>query len=132
MKNQHSVSLVQLVRTLLWSSIWDDENLDEKYSINQVDSACLAKLEREFQEFVEAATSAIKEKRGYCKDLVKYFHGKTDCYQLEHDYILTRNHHGAGFWDGDWDKSIGEILTSATRFQPEIEAYVGDDGFVYF
>ena len=51
---------------------------------------------------------------------------------MEHDYILTRNHHGAGFWDGDWDKSVGEIFTTAAHLHPEIEAYVGDDNLIYF
>jgi hypothetical protein len=132
MKNQHSASLQQLAKTLLWCSTYDDENLHNDYSINQIDSACLVKLESEFQEFVEAATFAIKKERGYCKDLPRYFLGSRDRFQLEHDYILTRNHHGAGFWDGDWDKSVGEILTTVARLHPEIEAYVGDDNLIYF
>jgi hypothetical protein len=132
MKNQHSASLQQLAKTLLWCSIDDDENLDKDYSINQIDSACLVKLESEFQQFVASAIAAVKDKRGYCSDLPGYHLGMTDRFQLEHDYILTRNHHGAGFWDGDWDKSVGEILTTVTRLHPEIEAYVGDDNLIYF
>lgn len=40
---------------------------------------------------------------------------------IGHDFWLTRNHHGAGFWDGDYDvidddgnvdKSLGEKLTA--------------------
>lgn len=29
-----------------------------------------------------------------------------------HDFFLTRNRHGAGFWDGDWPKRLGEQLTA--------------------
>lgn len=32
-----------------------------------------------------------------------------------HDFWLTRNHHGAGFWDGDWETEAGEKLTESAR-----------------
>jgi hypothetical protein len=44
-----------------------------------------------------------------------------------HDFWLTRNHHGAGFWDGDYPKEIGERLTEASHQYPEKNIYVGDD-----
>lgn len=39
-----------------------------------------------------------------------------DCYdlninQVAHDFWLTRNRHGAGFWDGDYPDDIGDKLT---------------------
>lgn len=33
--------------------------------------------------------------------------------QAGHDFWLTRNGHGAGFWDGDWPQH-GETLTQAS------------------
>ena len=48
-----------------------------------------------------------------------------------HDFWLTRNGHGAGFWDGDWPDDIGEQLTvAAEKFGP-VDLYVGDDGRIY-
>jgi len=47
-----------------------------------------------------------------------------------HDFWLTRNGHGAGFWDGDWPES-GERLTEASRKFKPVELYVGDDGKIY-
>lgn len=35
------------------------------------------------------------------------------------DFWYTRNGHGAGFWDGDWEKSIGEKLTSISKMFQE-------------
>ena len=32
-----------------------------------------------------------------------------------HDFWLTRNGHGAGFWDGDYPESEETILTDAAR-----------------
>ena len=51
--------------------------------------------------------------------------------QAGHDFWLTRNHHGSGFWDGEWPKEIGERLTKAAHEFGECDLYVGDDGKVY-
>lgn len=47
-----------------------------------------------------------------------------------HDFWLTRNHHGAGFWDGDYPEEIGERLTAASHAYGEVNLYV-HDGRVY-
>ncbi len=44
-----------------------------------------------------------------------------------HDFILTRNHHGAGFWDGDWHDPWGERLTALSHTFPELKSYFDDD-----
>ena len=54
----------------------------------------------------------------------------TDCEQIGHDLWLTRNGHGAGFWDrglGD----AGDTLTQAAHVMGEFSLYVGDDNRVY-
>lgn len=48
-----------------------------------------------------------------------------------HDFWLTRNHHGAGFWDGDYPKLDGDALTVAAHKFPQIDLYLGDDGQIY-
>lgn len=50
--------------------------------------------------------------------------------QAGHDFFLTRNGHGAGYWDrglGD----IGDRLTKACKPHGTSELYVGDDGKLY-
>lgn len=47
-----------------------------------------------------------------------------------HDFYLTRNGHGAGFWDRGIGK-IGEALTKAAAAEGNDDWYVGDDGQVY-
>jgi hypothetical protein len=47
-----------------------------------------------------------------------------------HDFWLTRNHHGAGFWDRDLGE-VGEQLTEAAQTYKEVDLYVGDDGKIY-
>lgn len=46
------------------------------------------------------------------------------------DFWLTRNHHGAGFWDRGYGK-LGDILTRAAHAYGSADWYIGDDGRVY-
>ena len=48
-----------------------------------------------------------------------------------HDFWLTRNGHGAGFWDGDWPKEEGERMDATSKSFGECEIYAGDDGLLY-
>lgn len=50
--------------------------------------------------------------------------------QLGHDLWLTRNGHGAGFWDRDLG-DLGDALTEAAKRQGSADLYVGDDGLIY-
>lgn len=47
-----------------------------------------------------------------------------------HDFILTRNHHGAGFWDGDWHAPWGDKLTTLAHSFPSIEVYLDDNNIL--
>jgi hypothetical protein len=49
-----------------------------------------------------------------------------------HDFWLTRNHHGVGFKDGDWDKLIGDVLAHDAHRAGERHVYVGDDGKLHY
>jgi hypothetical protein len=48
----------------------------------------------------------------------------SDYKQAGHDFWLTRNGHGAGFWDGDWLEEAGERLTKASKRFGEQNLYV--------
>lgn len=56
--------------------------------------------------------------------------GTVDAY-LGHDLWLTRNGHGAGFWDRGLG-ALGNRLTDAAHGLGSCDCYVGDDGLVYF
>lgn len=45
--------------------------------------------------------------------------------QAGHDFALTRNGHGAGFWDGGWPV-YGDVLTRIARSFGEVSLYVSD------
>ena len=46
--------------------------------------------------------------------------------QAAHDFWLTRNGHGAGFWDGDWEHEAGERLTADSKRFGEVSIYSND------
>lgn len=48
-----------------------------------------------------------------------------------HDFWLTRNGHGTGFWDRGYEDEIGDALTLACKKFGEFNLYVGDDGKIY-
>ena len=47
-----------------------------------------------------------------------------------HDFILTRNGHGAGFWDGDWSEPIATKLTELCKKFGEINIYLSDENLL--
>ena len=50
--------------------------------------------------------------------------------QIGHDLWLTRNGHGAGFWDRGLGAQ-GDSLTAICEALGGVDSYVGDDGFLY-
>jgi len=48
-----------------------------------------------------------------------------------HDFWLTRNGHGAGFWDRGLGE-LGEALTKAAHEFGELDLYLWDDNFLHF
>lgn len=53
-----------------------------------------------------------------------------DPVQIGHDFWLTRNGHGAGFWDRGLGER-GRRLTDACRPYGKVDLYLGDDGFLH-
>lgn len=52
-----------------------------------------------------------------------------------HDFALTRNGHGVGFWDRESEglpKFLGDALTKICKDFKESDLYLGDDGRAYF
>lgn len=50
--------------------------------------------------------------------------------QVGHDFWLTRNRHGAGFWDRGLGQ-LGDDLTTVAHGFGESDLYVGDDRRIY-
>lgn len=112
----------------LWSSTFEDpeqENMcvpmDDKYTINDIAEATFKQMKEDCEDFQKAEFQLLRE--AYKRP--NYTKGSAG-----HDFWLTRNGHGAGFWD----RGLGELgrkLTDAAKVYKGIDLYVGDDGKIY-
>lgn len=63
------------------------------------------------------------------QELAEYLE-KFDESHFGHDFWLTRNGHGVGFWDRSLD-SNGELLTKWSGVMGGVDLYIGDGGRIY-
>lgn len=49
--------------------------------------------------------------------------------QAGQDFWFTRNGHGVGFWDGDWEGPFEQILDTVARSYGEMIFYEGDHDY---
>ncbi len=114
------------IEAALWSSTDDDgDPLDANYGIEDIADETLAGIDEECMQFQTDNADLLEE--AYALYPRKGWSGYA---QAGHDFWLTRNHHGAGFWD----RGIGEVgdkLTKASHKARERYIYVGDDGKLY-
>lgn len=115
----------------LWSSN-DESNesggepLDANYDIDDLAPETLKTIEEDCQNFQNTYKCLLEEAYRL------YFSpgGYAPAEQAGHDFWLTRNGHGAGFWDrglGD----VGDKLSEAARLEGSRDLYVADDGRLY-
>ena len=114
----------QYIETAFWST--NDESteqggepLEANYSASDLAPETLAAMIADCAKFQEQ-NAAIMDMDG-CQDAET----------CGHDFWLTRNGHGAGFWDGDYLEAVGDALTAAAKGFGECNLYVGDDGQIY-
>lgn len=103
----------------LWASTDDDgEPLDAIFGIDDIDLKTYNRMRADCEQFLV-----------YHADLIDQS-GMT-AEQCGHDIWLTRNRHGAGFWDRGYPAAIGDALTQGAHLMGEVSLLVGDDGTVY-
>ena len=108
------------IETALWSSSTDDgEPLDDTHGNEDLAPETLAKMAADCARF-ESAIESI--------ELGDHDPGSE---YVAHDFWLTRNGHGAGFWDGDYPEPQATLLTDIAKGFGEVTLYVGDDGKIY-
>lgn len=107
------------VEAALWSSTDDDgEPLDAKYDRSDIAPSTLAAMKRDVEKFVSVLKRAKDlDLDGWSND------------QIGHDLWLSRNGHGAGFFDRDLPSK--DRLQKFAQAMREVDLYVGDDGKVY-
>jgi hypothetical protein len=104
----------QYLETALWSSSDEDgEPLDRQFSVSDFAPEAIQQAEKDCLDFL--STNDV---------------GDLDEEQVGHNFWLTRNRHGVGFWDLGLG-ALGDRLTKAAHAYGECDVYLGDDGKLY-
>lgn len=102
----------------LWSSCDENSNpLDDNYDLDDFDPKSLQSMIEDCKDFQEHQAELLS-KSELSED------------QAGHDFWLTRNGHGAGFWDRGLGK-VGDELSDACKPYGSVDLYVGDDKRIY-
>jgi hypothetical protein len=102
-----------------------DEPMDRNYSMDDLAPETLGKMIADCAQFQADNSELLAHVYYPRKD------GSSNLAYAGHDFWLTRNNHGAGFWDGDLPKELGSALTKASKTFGEFNLHVGDDGKIY-
>lgn len=114
----------------LWSSFDESdesggEPFDANYSIDDIAPEAIAQAVADCDAF----------ERDNAADLGAWREAFGSDEQAGHDFWLTRNRHGAGFWDrfssGHELHATGQRLTDAAHAYGECDLYLSDDGRIY-
>lgn len=113
----------------LWSSVDDDgEPLDGKYEESDIAPEALADMKADCKDFQESNAALL----ALAYQLYKpHADAPTPQCSAGHDFWLTRQRHGCGFWDRGFPHELGKVLTEAAQAYGEVDLYVGDDGTLY-
>lgn len=103
----------------LWSSLdpGTGEPLDARFSVEDFSNRAVLEAVRDSDEFVRRKSADLDATLASDES-------------LGHDFWLTRNNHGSGYWDHDYGDA-GERLTRAAHAFGESDVYVGDDGMLH-
>lgn len=116
----HEMTRHYLICALWSSSDNSDEQggnpLDENYDLQDFSPEAVERAERDCTAFLSTYSDLIGNRYQ----------------QAGHDFWLTRNHHGAGFWGGNWNRNIGVVLTNASHAFGELHVVIGDDNKLHF
>lgn len=109
------------VEAALWSSTDDQgEPLDRRFTALDISAETMYRMIQDCAKFDKSNEYDITEAARI-----------STLEHIGHDFWLTRNGHGAGFWDGDYPEDLGQRLTEASKAFGSFDLYIGDDGKLY-
>lgn len=116
------------IDAMLWSSNDDEgEPLDKNYTIDDLSKDCLAKCVEDCERFQKENAEDIAT--------IPHRYTSNDNWsgdeQAGHDFWLTRNRHGVGYWDREYlTQAVKDRLTKNAQAYGEVYTYVSHDGEV--
>ena len=101
------------------------DHLDDHFCINDFTVELLERAERDCVKFFDRAKAA---------GLIERAHRFADDTTIAYDFWLTRQGHGAGFWDGNYRDDVddvGSALSPVAVEFGECSVIIGEDGRVH-
>lgn len=112
------IALRGYMRCALWSTTGESgEPLDQAFDSNDIDDKTREAMAAELDDFMVANATKLLTS-GLASE------------QVGHDFWLTRNGHGAGFWDRGLGR-LGDELSEAAKVYGSRDLYVGDDNRIH-
>lgn len=110
----------------LWSSTDEHgEPLDAVFSADDLAPETRASMREDCHDFIRSNFEALRE---YCARMRnEEWRGEE---RAGHDFWLTRNGHGVGFWDRGLGE-LGDKLSTAAKVYRGVDLYIGDDGQIW-
>lgn len=106
------------IECALWASIDDTGRpLDDNYGPEDISPETLERMVSDCEDFQKSNVEDLRE--------------VDDIGRAGMDFWLTRERHGAGFWDGGYPADMGRRLTDNAHAYGEFTLYVGDDGLIH-
>lgn len=139
----HTVKQIETITkhyliALLWTMPGDDdcENPGDDIAIEDLPQETIQQATDDVISFVEACGTLFDQAMACFEDgYGRHPDAGSAEAALGHDFALTRNGHGCGFWDRDNEglpRVLGEALTRVCRGFGEVNLYLGGDGKAYF
>lgn len=110
----------------LWSTTSEDGgNLDDDHDEDDIAEETATVMRSDCEDFIRSNWLDLLH---YCDKMENEEY--TGWQRAGHDFWLTRNGHGAGFWDRGLGE-LGKRLTAAAKVYKEVYLYAGDDGKIH-
>jgi len=116
----------EILNGYLEAALWSSGEEFDGYSISDIDESSINSAREDIKKFLSDLKNA-----GLLDNLMSEMNPSG----VGHDFWLTRNGHGAGFWDRDLGevngKDLGDAVTEVCKTFGEKWPYVGDDKKIY-
>lgn len=126
---KHAIETVtdQAVKTLLWSECTEHgDSLSDLYAIDHISESVINELREDVMNFLDM----VWDHEDAELSARLWTLANADLEQFGHDFILSRNGHGTGFWDRG-NGEVGDALHEMAKSFGSFHLYAGDDGFLY-
>ena len=111
------------LETVFWVEEFDRQDL----GVKDIDPNHLELLKKMVNQFLEENKDDVEA----LLELGSEWPKASSLNLIVHDFHLTSQGHGVGFWDGDYPEPQASRLTEASKKYEFVCFYVGDDGKIY-